>query len=255
MRTPVPSISPDKEYFTTGEVASLCAVTVDAVRKWVQAGKIRAEHTPGGHHRIQRTHLLAFMKIQQEMTRKDLKKKPFQYCWEFHAGPEGTYEGCHQCLAYQSRARRCYELTKLPPEAGHAKLFCTSVCEECEYYRMVIGERRAVLIVTDRPDAEASLDSLAVECDCHVRFADSEYKCASVIASYRPDYIVVDFSESYDRSIKLATELSKDTRIPSSKIVLSCDAKHLPRECEHIVHAIITDHYTVKTLVEIIKGL
>lgn len=246
---------PDKEYFTTGEVASFCSVTVDAVRKWLQAGKIRAEHTPGGHHRIQRTHLLAFLKAQQELTRKELKKKPFQFCWEFHAKPDGMYNECHQCLAYQSRARRCYELAKLPAEAGHAKLFCTSTCEECEYYRMVREERPTVLVVTDRPDVEASLTSQAGEFNCFLRFVNNEYRCATLFESYCPNYIVVDFSDGRDRAIRLAMELSRDPRISSSRIILSCNTSNLPQECERIAHAIITDRYTMQTLFDIMGGL
>jgi excisionase family DNA binding protein len=46
---------------TTGEVASLCHVTINAVKKWIGAGKIKAFATPGGHFRIKVEDLEVFL--------------------------------------------------------------------------------------------------------------------------------------------------------------------------------------------------
>lgn len=40
--------------YTTGEVAKLSHVTINAVKKWINAGKLEAFRTPGGHFRIKR---------------------------------------------------------------------------------------------------------------------------------------------------------------------------------------------------------
>ncbi len=46
---------------TTGEVASLCHVTINAVKKWIAAGKLKAFTTPGGHYRIKVDDLEVFL--------------------------------------------------------------------------------------------------------------------------------------------------------------------------------------------------
>lgn len=48
------------KYLTTGEVAEACQVSVGAVKKWIRQGKLKAFRSPGGHHRIRRTHFEAF---------------------------------------------------------------------------------------------------------------------------------------------------------------------------------------------------
>lgn len=38
--------------YTTGQVAKICHVTINAVKKWIAAGKLKAFQTPGGHFRV-----------------------------------------------------------------------------------------------------------------------------------------------------------------------------------------------------------
>ncbi len=47
--------------YTTGEVAEFCDVTINAVKKWIAAGKLPAFRTPGGHYRIERSDFKAFV--------------------------------------------------------------------------------------------------------------------------------------------------------------------------------------------------
>ncbi len=47
--------------YTTGEVASFCDVTINAVKKWIAAGKLPAFRTPGGHYRIERDDFKRFV--------------------------------------------------------------------------------------------------------------------------------------------------------------------------------------------------
>lgn len=52
----------DKSYFTTFEVSEICEVNPTTVQNWVKEKKLRAYKTPGGHRRIRRSDLVAFMK-------------------------------------------------------------------------------------------------------------------------------------------------------------------------------------------------
>ena len=50
-----------KRPYTTGEIASLCHVTINAVKKWIASGKLKAYRTPGGHFRIDSGDFEAFI--------------------------------------------------------------------------------------------------------------------------------------------------------------------------------------------------
>jgi excisionase family DNA binding protein len=53
----------DKEpAYTTFEVARLCGVYHTSVLHWIQKEKLKAYATPGGHHRVPRSELVAFMR-------------------------------------------------------------------------------------------------------------------------------------------------------------------------------------------------
>lgn len=54
----------DKEVFTTFDVAKLCHCNITSVKNWIEKGNIRAFRTPGGHWRIERDVLSAFMDRQ-----------------------------------------------------------------------------------------------------------------------------------------------------------------------------------------------
>jgi excisionase family DNA binding protein len=47
--------------YTTGEAADFCSVTINAVKKWIASGKLKAFRTPGGHYRINRDDFLVFL--------------------------------------------------------------------------------------------------------------------------------------------------------------------------------------------------
>jgi len=51
----------NKKPYTTGEIASFCNVTINAVKKWIAAGKLDAFRTPGGHYRVNRDDFLSFV--------------------------------------------------------------------------------------------------------------------------------------------------------------------------------------------------
>lgn len=51
-----------KEYYSTVEAAELCNVTRFSIINWAKTGKLKSCTTPGGHRRIFRGDLLAFIK-------------------------------------------------------------------------------------------------------------------------------------------------------------------------------------------------
>ncbi|MED5373468.1 MAG: response regulator [Myxococcota bacterium] len=52
--------SSDQRFLTTHQVAKLLGVSLPTVVNWVNAGKLSAHRTPGGHRRIARSDLLRF---------------------------------------------------------------------------------------------------------------------------------------------------------------------------------------------------
>ena len=51
-----------KSVFTTFETAKLCHVSPLSIINWVNAGRLPAFRTPGGHRRIRREDLVRFMR-------------------------------------------------------------------------------------------------------------------------------------------------------------------------------------------------
>ena len=56
----------NKTVFTTHDVAQMCSVNINTVKSWVDGGRLLAYRTPGGHRRIRRADLLAFL-VKHEM--------------------------------------------------------------------------------------------------------------------------------------------------------------------------------------------
>lgn len=63
----------DERPYTTGEIAALSHVTINAVKKWINAGKLNAFRTPGGHYRISRSDFREFI----EKYRMQIKEEVF----------------------------------------------------------------------------------------------------------------------------------------------------------------------------------
>jgi excisionase family DNA binding protein len=54
-----------KEALSTAEAARLIGVAVQSMINWINQGQIKAYRTPGGHRRIERADLVAFLKTHQ----------------------------------------------------------------------------------------------------------------------------------------------------------------------------------------------
>ena len=119
-----------KTYLSTGEAAALFDVDPETVLRWINIGEIPAIRTPGGHYRIHKNVFLSKI-IRSE----DEKQSELSYCWKFHSDSGKIAKECKQCIAYESRANRCYVLSKIETQIGHAKQFCSESCEDCTYFR------------------------------------------------------------------------------------------------------------------------
>jgi excisionase family DNA binding protein len=53
---------PRRSFFTTFEISQICEVNPTTVQNWVKEKKLKAYVTPGGHRRVRREDLVAFMK-------------------------------------------------------------------------------------------------------------------------------------------------------------------------------------------------
>jgi len=63
-------------FFTTFEISQICGVNPTTVQNWVKGKKLRAFQTPGGHRRVRREDLVAFLKEFGMPLPADLSQDP-----------------------------------------------------------------------------------------------------------------------------------------------------------------------------------
>lgn len=131
-------MSREKNYLTTGEAAAIFDVDPDTVLRWIKSGDIPAIRTPGGHYRINRNVFLTRMIKDTSSKEKNDTRSELSYCWEYNSESGVMHKACKECIVYKSRASRCYELSNLPAPIGHAKLFCSESCKECQYLKSIL---------------------------------------------------------------------------------------------------------------------
>src|SRR5690606_10505193 len=57
-------------HFSPTELAKLFAVNVSTIKRWVDRGLLQSDKTPGGHRRISKEQLAAFIRDYPTLTRK-----------------------------------------------------------------------------------------------------------------------------------------------------------------------------------------
>jgi len=65
-----------KNTLSTVTIARLLGVTVASISKWIDAGQLKAGRTPGGHRRVTREELIAFLQRQKLPIPPELKVSP-----------------------------------------------------------------------------------------------------------------------------------------------------------------------------------
>jgi excisionase family DNA binding protein len=246
----MPDITSNKEFLTTSQAARLLSVSPDTVLKWVKAGKIKSRRTLGGHFRIPISELQITSRASDTrvIRRTHPESSEYMYCWEYLAAGDEVKAGCKECITYRSRSKRCYELRDLPDGLGCISLQCEASCADCDYYKLVSGQARNVLVITSSRILVSDAVALDREKALNVRFAASEYEASQLIQSFRPDYIVVDCSLGKRRTAVLCTDLFNDDRIPVARIILSSREKILDEYCELEVFGWIKKPFTIRQL-------
>lgn len=242
---------------STGQAAKLCAVTPNAVLKWIHEGKLRALRTPGGHYRIDEKDLEGLIAPARpnapKVPARRVRRRQFQYCWE-HNGRGRLLDGCKECIVYQMRAKRCYEVIKMAPEVGHKQVFCKGTCEECDYYQIVRAQKTNVLVLTQNEDLASQLKNKARSESFALETTDCEYACSALVETFRPDYAVIDCALGPDRSGDLCKHLAADPRIPFVRVIMAAEADELPRDCDHKVFATIHKPLKIEGISGLIRG-
>ncbi|MFQ5669688.1 MAG: response regulator [Acidobacteriota bacterium] len=112
---------------STGAVARACGVTRDGVLHWIHAGRLPAFRTPGGHFRVRRDALAAFLRDSG--------------C--FYAPPEPAVSA--RILVVDDEAAIRSLLAELLREAGYQVCLAAGVREGLE----AIADRLPDLLITD----------------------------------------------------------------------------------------------------------
>ncbi|MFH1998501.1 MAG: helix-turn-helix domain-containing protein [Planctomycetota bacterium] len=249
-----------KTYLTTSEAAKLLSVSPDTVLKWVRAQKIESYRTPGGHSRIPYEAIANLLPEGQlspeepEITYRASEEPIYKYCWDFYAHGEEIKDDCLNCVAYKSRAHRCYEMRDLPEEFGLLRLHCKTDCKECDYYQAKEGQSaNAIILIRDRKQVQ-TLENQAKESDTLFQFASHEYECSALIEKFLPDFVVVDCSFGLSRTQDLCQQLIHDQRIPNIKIILSSKKAKIKDYCDNEAFGWITKPFTIEQLEKLIHG-
>lgn len=246
-----------KDYHTTSEAARLLSVSPDTVLKWVKAGKIDSYRTPGGHARIPKEAVDALLPKAEPSpveSERSADRGSFKYCWDFHSEEGEVKTQCRECVAYRSRAHRCYEMINIPEQFGHLKLHCGNDCDACEYFQLMRGQSTNALIVTRSRHLLEALKTKAEESWLTIRFATSEYACASMIDKFRPDFVVIDCAFGMSRTRDICQHLLHDDRIPFARIILSSKRANAREYCNNEAFGWITKPFTMYQLESLIRG-
>jgi len=245
-----------KQFFTTGQAAELCSVTSDSVLKWIRTGRIKARRTAGGHFRIPLSELHS---VISDPTLADAHEtgseaaRQHLYCWEFHSGKEHSGCNCQSCVTYLTRASRCFELAHLPELKDYFKDLCPTPCAECDYYSLVKSQRPNVLILTDQSELSQSLLDKAEEADFNLQAADCEYKLATIVEGFRPDYVLIDCSIGTNRAREAARHVVADPRLPVVRVVIAGDRHDFPKECDREIFAFIERPVTLANICALVS--
>ena len=143
----------EKKAFTTSDIARICRVSRDTIKRLLEKGAIRGYRVgASGHWRVLPKDLALFMKNnnipfpEPEETGIDLKalkdiESAPTFCWEFHKDKIGDHlhpeSSCEDCFVYKVKCINCYALRG---EVRHKKIYCTRSCDDCDYFRFQMRE-------------------------------------------------------------------------------------------------------------------
>jgi len=249
--------SKNTDYLTTSQAARLLSVSSDTVLKWVKAGKVKSYRTLGGHFRIPLSELNMPLARQSAMASAvDEAAYPVshQYCWEYLGGGEVRPE-CRDCITFRSRAERCYQLRDLPGGVGCLNLMCDTECSDCEYFKLMNGQKLNILVLNQGGRLMTDIEKLDRFSEIQIRFARCEYEAAVMIQEFRPDYVVIDCALGKRRTSMVCQSLFNDIRLPVARIILSSKSKTIGDYCDKEVFGWIQKPFAIQQLMDCIRGV
>ncbi len=241
---------------TTGKAARLCSVKPDTVLKWIKKGVLRATRTVGGHYRVEEQELLLVLaqddasESQTEETK--LCWRPMR-CWEFMNNSPGTE--CQDCVVYKTHATWCFRMVGVVKGAGHAKRFCSGLCQECPYYRRVHSLPTNVLVISQD---EGLIQQLAKrESDAVAfRFARRGYDASAIITVFRPAVVVFDQAVLETLGMALLDALATDPRTLGTKILVAIRKESIGcRFHNRAVYATIEEPFNADEIVALVNRI
>jgi excisionase family DNA binding protein len=214
---------------TTGQAAQICAVTRNAVFKWIQSGFLPARRTRGGHFRIDRRDLDRVMATVKAPGSSPTVSSSFLFCWEYHANGDVPH-GCRSCAVYQLRAQRCFELARVAPQVSYPCAFSKGSCSDCSYFQAVHAQEISVLVVTEDESWSSRLQQETDQVQFHLRVAACEYECCRALAQVRPDFILIDTRLGSAATRHLLDHFAEDPQVPDRLLMLG-RKQSLPNHC------------------------
>ena len=215
---------PEQRWLSTGEAAQLCSVARDTVLKWIRKGRLPASRTAGGHYRIAWQDAVRVGLTREQVAAglpalASVDDHPMR-CWGYRSDSGEPREECRQCLAYRVGASRCFLLRReLGP--GNVSFCCgPESCEDCPYYRRVMGLPTRVLVVTADDGLERSLRAGGEE-GWECRYARTGYEASAIISAFHPLIAVVDVEVDRGGGVDLVAQLETDPRLHGLRIVLA----------------------------------
>lgn len=174
-------------------------------------------------------------------------------CWEYmNHGPGGE---CRECIVYRLRASLCFRIASLARGTEHAKRFCTGLCQECPYYRRVHGQPTNVLVITRD---ENLIHELAKRQNGAIdfRFARRGYDASSIIAVFRPAFVIFDQAVLESLGGALLDALVADPRAAGARILVAVRKDSLGlRFRSSTVYATVQEPFDADEIVAIIQKI
>jgi hypothetical protein len=137
-----------KTAFTTFDIARICHVSGETVKRWVAQGIIKGYRAGIGRHwRVLPKDLALFLKENNipfpdsnEIgidPRALVENKGLAiFCWQFYQDNVGDHvrsqRTCEDCIVYKVKSINCYALRE---EVKQRKIYCNHSCEQCAYFR------------------------------------------------------------------------------------------------------------------------
>ncbi len=211
-----------RSWLTTGQAAELCAVTPATVLNWIRKGRLEGVRTAGGHYRIRRDVIEPLLTDRQttgwEVTPHARQALRPLRCWEYLSDGGIVRGECRGCMVYAMRAAWCFQIATLDAGLCEAGLLCPTSCDDCAYFRRVMGLPTNVLVATSDQELVDMLDGDRQEAMA-LRFAHNEYDAAALVQYFSPDFAVVDQADFPSDEGGLLQNLAADPRLPGLKII------------------------------------